>query len=210
MSDQMPNCPKCGSSDHVSIGRSRVVFWCSPCREGFGRDESPDELAQLREENELLREDIVDIKATFARLSKERDDAQAKLSYVASIGLRFGMIKTSDKPEPYLAHTWDTDSDHERMFREWSNSIGLEAKIAARNAELNAAKEELADMQSLSRSLSKGWEEELDKEEAKLSASRDLIRRMRELLVTADRYGSYAGKHHENAIAAILKETEWM
>lgn len=51
-------------------------------------------------------------------------EAQAKLDYVHNMGLRFGMMNSSDKPEPYLSHFWTDDSDHERMFREWSASIG--------------------------------------------------------------------------------------
>jgi superfamily I DNA/RNA helicase len=56
-------------------------------------------------------------------------DANAKLDYVSKMGLRFGMMSTSDKPEPYLAHTWAEDSDHERMFREWTDSIGWEKEV---------------------------------------------------------------------------------
>ncbi len=51
-------------------------------------------------------------------------EAQAKLDYVHNMGLRFGMMTSSDEPAPYLAHTWTEDSAHERMFREWSASIG--------------------------------------------------------------------------------------
>lgn len=67
-------------------------------------------------------------------------EAQAKLDYVHNMGLRFGMMNSSDKPEPYLSHFWTDDSDHERMFREWSASIGgqtsLEAGIKRMEAEL--------------------------------------------------------------------------
>lgn len=54
-----------------------------------------------------------------------------KLDYVHKLGLRFCMMQTSDEPEPHLAHTWELSSDHERMFREWSDSIGWEKALAA-------------------------------------------------------------------------------
>lgn len=60
--------------------------------------------------------------------------AQHKLDYVHKMGIRFGMMSSSDKPEPYLAHTWDENSDHERMFREWSDSIGWEEQLAKSKA----------------------------------------------------------------------------
>jgi hypothetical protein len=58
-------------------------------------------------------------------------EAQAKLDYVHNMGLRFGMMNSSDKPEPYLSHFWTDDSDHERMFREWSASIGGQTSLEA-------------------------------------------------------------------------------
>ena len=64
--------------------------------------------------------------APVLAVMEEKDE---KLAYVQKMGLRFGMMKSSDKPEPYLVHTWDKDSDHERMFREWSASIGWESRV---------------------------------------------------------------------------------
>ncbi len=70
------------------------------------------------------------------KLRAENEEQKAKLDYVHGMGLRFGMMKTSDKPEPYLAHVWDKDSDNERMFREWSHSIGWEDTVAALRQQL--------------------------------------------------------------------------
>jgi hypothetical protein len=64
------------------------------------------------------------------KVKAERDSMSEKLAYVHSMGLRFGMMESSDRPEPYLAHEWTVDSDHERMFREWSHSIGWEDRVA--------------------------------------------------------------------------------
>lgn len=56
-------------------------------------------------------------------------ELQEKVAYVESMGLHFGIMKTSDRPEGFLAHTWDKNSDHTRMFKEWSKSIGWERKV---------------------------------------------------------------------------------
>lgn len=86
------------------------------------------------------------ITGALAKFKHERDalraqlaTAEAKVAYVEKMGLRFGMMKSSDKPEPYLAHVWDESSDHERMFREWSDSIGWEDKVAAEKQRAEAA-----------------------------------------------------------------------
>lgn len=94
------------------------------------KDGKPEVAAALK----LLRDPV-------AALEAERDQQQAKLDHVHKMGLRFGMMKSSDRPEPYLMHTWTKDSDHERMFEEWSHSIGWEQtvdKLKARIAELEA------------------------------------------------------------------------
>ena len=58
------------------------------------------------------------------KLTRDLEKANEKLAYLHSIGLRLGMMKTSNKPEPYLAHYWAEESDEHRMFLEWSHSIG--------------------------------------------------------------------------------------
>lgn len=63
-------------------------------------------------------------------------ELREKVAYVEGMGIRFGMMQSSDKPTPYLAHVWDENSDHERMFREWSDSIGWEDTVAAKDAEI--------------------------------------------------------------------------
>ncbi len=73
--------------------------------------------------------------ADLAAVRAENAEQKAKLDYVHSMGLRFGMMKSSDRPEPYLMHDWDEDSDHERMFREWTHSIGWETKVEKLRAE---------------------------------------------------------------------------
>lgn len=103
----------------------------------YFKEESQGELSEL----------CMVVSADFAcTLERQRDAARAeakeakkRLAYVYAMGLRFGMMKTSDKPEPYLAHTWTEDSAHERMFREWSESIGLCAEAARLTKEHQAA-----------------------------------------------------------------------
>lgn len=95
------------------------------------------------EPSEIVRQAsaaLLALTSKLAELTKERDEQKAKLDYVQSMGLRFGMMKTSDKPEPYLAHTWSEDSDYERMFREWTDSIGWEDGAAKLKSALTEEK----------------------------------------------------------------------
>jgi hypothetical protein len=55
-------------------------------------------------------------------MEKKLKDLQEKVDYCESMGLTFGIMKTSDKPEGFLQHIWSKDSDYERMFREWMDS----------------------------------------------------------------------------------------
>lgn len=104
------------------------------------------ELAKVTKERDALEEffDGHEPKLRLQELRAALAEAQAKLDYVASMGLQFGMMKSSDKPEPYLAHVWHEDSDHERMFREWSHSIGWERRVEQAETELAATKQELS------------------------------------------------------------------
>ena len=101
-----------------------------------------DQLGKLGYENAKCAELII------TEMTSQLAAAMEKVSYVENMGLRFGIMKTSDCPEGRLAHTWDEDSDHERMFREWSESIGLDVQVEKLTAELSAAKEALAAMQA--------------------------------------------------------------
>ncbi len=74
-------------------------------------------------------------------LLKELADAKAKLEYVHGMGIRFGMMKTTDRPEPYLAHTWMENSTFNRMFEEWTDSIGWETRVAKLEAELASSRQ---------------------------------------------------------------------
>lgn len=107
-----------------------------------------DALEAIREQRQGWRMSSVcrEKQAEIERLTAERDalkqqlaEAEAKLAYVNSMGLRLGMMEASDKPEPYLAHTWTDDSDHERMFREWSRSIGWENRVEGLQKQLAAS-----------------------------------------------------------------------
>lgn len=83
---------------------------------------------QLEALEELIAQaesELVDPRRLLAALR----DAHEKLAYVAGMGLRFGIMKTSDRPDGFLAHIWDEASDHERMFREWADSIGWEIQV---------------------------------------------------------------------------------
>lgn len=70
---------------------------------------------------------------------KEIEEMQAKLDYVHSMGLRFGMMTSSDKPDPYLMHTWIENCHNTRMFNEWSESIGWKEELAAVQEKLRLA-----------------------------------------------------------------------
>lgn len=78
--------------------------------------------------------------------------AKAKLEYVDKMGLRFGKMRSSDRPDWYLMHTWDLGSDHERMFREWTHMIGVDqenTKLKARITMLELQKEPLLDVNAI-------------------------------------------------------------
>jgi hypothetical protein len=45
------------------------------------------------------------------KLLTERDNLKTKLDFLKSKGLIVGMMKTSDKPEPYLAYVIEPDSE---------------------------------------------------------------------------------------------------
>lgn len=72
-----------------------------------------------------------------------------KLDYVDSIGIRFGMMKTTDKPHPYLAHYWDENSTFQRMFDEWTDSIGWEDKLDKANKRAEEAEARVNYMEDL-------------------------------------------------------------
>lgn len=126
-----------GTHSNPNVGRhypqvqsfaSRVVNALGRCPKiTFGRHKlkSPDILDASNPEADALRAQLA--------------TAEAKVAYVERMGLRFGMMKTTDKPEPYLAHVWDENSDHERMFAEWTASIDWEDKVAAANKRAEAA-----------------------------------------------------------------------
>lgn len=71
---------------------------------------------------------------SFTWLIAEVERLQSIADYCSGMGLTFGIMKTSDRPEGFLAHTWAENSDHERMFREWSESIGKIDKFAVLKA----------------------------------------------------------------------------
>jgi hypothetical protein len=76
------------------------------------------------------RDDVwVRVETNHEQLERELADAKEKLAYVDKMGLRFGMMETTDKPEPCLAHVWSEESDFMRIFNEWSDSIGHEARL---------------------------------------------------------------------------------
>jgi len=67
----------------------------------------------------------------LAAARAELKAANEKLDYVHAMGLRFGMMESTDKPEPYLAHVWTDDCSQTRIFNEWSESIGWEDQLKA-------------------------------------------------------------------------------
>lgn len=105
--------------------------------------ELEDERDRLLKEAESFGKGIVGEMERATKAENERDqlrvelaEANKKLAYVKGMGLQFSMMKTSDKPEAYLCHTWDKNSDHEKMFEQWSNSIGWENEVAKLKEEL--------------------------------------------------------------------------
>jgi len=57
---------------------------------------------------------------------KEISELKEKVKYVESMGLQFGIMKTSNKPEGFLAHVWSETSDYQRMSRDWMDSMHFE------------------------------------------------------------------------------------
>ena len=108
-----------------------------------------------------IGDEVKSVDSCVAQLTAQAEALQVaneKLDYVHKMGLRFGMMKTSDKPEPYLAHTWAEDSDYERMFREWSDSIGWQDAVAKLTARAEAAEAKLAEV-TKGRDELKAWKE---------------------------------------------------
>jgi hypothetical protein len=73
---------------------------------------------------------------------QEYNELKEKVAYVEKMGVQFGIMKTSDCPGGYLAHTWHKDSDHERMFQEWSDSIGWEDTVKKLKDEIKELEDE--------------------------------------------------------------------
>lgn len=88
-------------------------------------------------ETNLLFSQYTTVEDLFIKLQEQ----ERKLAYVRKVGLKLGMMKSADKPSPYLAHVWDETSDHARMFREWSRSIGWEDRVENLIKEVYAEKD---------------------------------------------------------------------
>lgn len=134
--------------------RERGESYTEPVSSAFARQLETALHAMTSERDALLAEqktltEVINIQASrdkpirdnLIKRTTELTAANEKLAYVHSMGLRFGMMTSSDRPKPYLMHTWTDDSDHERMFREWSHSIGWEQRLTAANAEIARLRE---------------------------------------------------------------------
>lgn len=130
--------PTVFATDHVCPPRDDGLAYCTRCKGG---------------EIELYESCADRLAAANAKLQTQVDEQKAKLDYAHGMGLRFVMMKTSDKPEPYLAHVWDEKSDHERMFREWSHSIGWENEVA----KLKSERDELAAWKQSALAVEASW-----------------------------------------------------
>jgi len=77
-------------------------------------------------------------------------------------GLRFGMMSTSDEDVPYLVDTWTKDSSHERMFREWCDTLSIDVELKRANEEIEKLRAELKLSQQANNTLEiarKSWKE---------------------------------------------------
>jgi hypothetical protein len=81
--------------------------------------------------------------AELAALRQRLAEVEGERAYAHSMGLRFGIMKTSDKPEGQLQHYWEEWSDHERMFREWTEATGAVAQLEREKQRAEAAEAKL-------------------------------------------------------------------
>ena len=83
----------------------------------------------------------------YDQLQSKLAEANKRLDYVRSIGMVLGYAKSSDKPEPYLAHDWTETSDQHRIFTEWSHSIGWEDTVKKLQEKLAAAQKQIENLE---------------------------------------------------------------
>jgi hypothetical protein len=136
------------------------------------------------------------LQAQDAEREKAGKDAQEKLDYVYKLGLRFGMMKSSDKPEPYLMHEWDENSSHARMFREWSHSIGWENTVAKLNAELTTLRQQLDERTEELAKTTKVGQQVIEAADRELTA-------LKSSLATAERERDEARSDYESTSNAL-------
>lgn len=107
----------------------------------------PDEIEQT---DALSRAKIPWLKAQAAYLMRdflmkhESDELSAKqaeverltelVEYAKMHGLVVGKLVTTDRPEGYLAHDYRKGSTLDRIFKEWSDSIGLKSELESLKA----------------------------------------------------------------------------
>lgn len=115
------DCDKAGLiiAEHVNKQTQPLIDKIKELEKSSEQEKAWCEIAFLFDSGPIGKSFVEHIKDTIAEYRK-------KLEIVHNMGLRFSMIKTSDKPEPYIVITWTEDSDHERMFQEWTKSITLD------------------------------------------------------------------------------------
>lgn len=74
------------------------------------------------------------------------EELEAKVEYVKSMGLEFGIMKTTNKPEGFLQHKYRENSELHRMNKEWQEyySDNLELLEKVRNLQSFLTKVSLA------------------------------------------------------------------
>lgn len=70
-----------------------------------------------------FRETLAEYKKMLHEKDAEIVLLKEKVDYCESMGLSFGIMKTSNRPEGFLQHYWEPFSDHERMFRDWTETM---------------------------------------------------------------------------------------
>ena len=130
--------PGCDGNGRIDMGIPLTYKRCPVC----------DGIGQPPQSSSTPRTDAcpssIGFLSNLARtLELELGEANKKLAYVERIGMQIGYMKSSDKPEPYLAHTWTDDSDHEKIYREWSSSIGLRQQLTTAQAEIVELRKEI-------------------------------------------------------------------
>ena len=72
---------------------------------------------------------IVELRKELTAVKQQLAEANEKLAYAKNYGLSIGRMVTTDKPEGFWAHEHVKGSTLDRIFDEWSDSIGIKEQL---------------------------------------------------------------------------------